>query len=154
MLKSGKRGVFWSTGPRKLTWQGSDVARRWRGARDHRRMRRGSEATWQGRGWPTWRMGDVSYILYNIHNISLFIRTGWWHIALPYLSARYPAISSVWDYVPTWFLFCRWRGRVAGVRSSRLWSQGVDRVDRSPRERQIKHVLQMGVSGSDQTTHL
>ena len=36
-------------------------------------MRRGSEATWQGRGWPTWRMGDVSYILYNIHNIILFL---------------------------------------------------------------------------------
>ena len=47
----------------------------------------------------------------------------------------------MWDYVPHGLTFCRWRGGLAGVGSSRLWSQGVERVDPSPRDRQIKHVL-------------
>ena len=50
----------------------------------------------------------------------------------------------MWDYVPTRLLPCRTRGDTIGVGSSRLGSQGVDRVDPSARDRQIKHVLQMG----------
>ena len=69
--------------PRKLTWQGSDVARRRRGTRDHRRMRRGAEATWHGRGWPTWRIGDtctrVIYIIIYIgyRTYKPILRTGY-----------------------------------------------------------------------------
>ena len=37
-----------------LTWRGADVARG-----TAARMRRGSEATWQGRGWPTRGVGGA-----------------------------------------------------------------------------------------------
>ena len=50
--------------------------------------------------------------------------------ALPYLTAKSPEISSVWDNVPTRFLFCRWRGCIA----RRIQAQTVDRVDPSPRD--------------------
>ena len=46
-LKSRKRG-FYSTDPVMLTWRGADVARG-----TTARMRRGTEATWQGREWLT-----------------------------------------------------------------------------------------------------
>ena len=53
-MKIAKKGVFKSIEPRVLmwraylTWRGADVA-----CATTARMQRGSEATWQGRGWPT-----------------------------------------------------------------------------------------------------
>ena len=57
--------------------------------------------------------------------------TLWWRWELPYLTAMSPSISSVWDYVPTRFLFCRWRGDTTYVGSH---GEDVDRVDPSPRD--------------------
>ena len=124
-----------STGPE------ADVARRRRGTQDHRRMRRGTEATWQGRGWPTcaWvTRVRVSYSLYNIHIISLFLELANLSHLTPYLTASFPVISSVWDYVPTRFLFCRTRG---SARRAGCGRNGRDRVDPSPRDHRSKHVL-------------
>ena len=47
VIKKSKRGVFYSTDPaddvaRMLTWRARPA-----------RMRHGTEATWQGRAWPT-----------------------------------------------------------------------------------------------------
>ena len=46
----------------------------------------------------------VSYIVYNIHIISLFIELANLSNPLPYLYASFPFIFSVWDYVPHGFL--------------------------------------------------
>ena len=110
-------------------------------------MRRGSRPRGKAADGPrgAWvTRVHVSYTLYNIHIISLFLELANLSNPLPYLYASFPFIFSVWDYVPTRFLPRRTRGGTIGVRSGRLGSQGVDRVDPSPRDRKIKHVLQMG----------
>ena len=61
----------------------------------------------------------VSYILYNIHIINLFLELANLSHLIPYLTATLPDISSVWDYVPTRFLPCRTCGGTTGVRSGR-----------------------------------
>ena len=114
------------------TTGGCDVALRPRG-----RAADGPRGAWVTRV-------HVSYILYNIHIISLFLELANLSHLTPYLTASFLFVFSVWDYVPTRFLPCRMRGDTIGVGSSRLGSQGVDRVDPSPRDHQIKHVLQMG----------
>ena len=150
LLKSQKRGVFWSTGPvswrgEAVMWRGGDVARGTTSEcdvalRPHGRAADGPRGAWVTRV-------HVSYILYNIHIISLLLELANLSHLIPYSYASFPFIFSVWDYVPTWFLPCRTRGGTIGVKSSRLWSQGIDRVDPSPRNRHIKHVLQMGSKG-------
>ena len=89
----------------------------------------------------------MSHILYNIHrvivHISLFLELATYVDSFPYLTVEVPIISSVWDYVPHGFLFCRTHGDTIGVGSNWLGSQGVDRVDPSPRDCQIKHVLKI-----------
>ena len=55
----------------------------------------------------------------------------------------------VWDYVPTQVLPCRTRGGTTGVRSGRLRSQGVDRVDLSPRDRIYNTCGKLKLSGRD-----
>ena len=116
----------------RRTTGGCDVALRPRG-----RAADGPRGAWVTRVY-------VSHILYNIHIISLFLELANLSHLTPYLTASFLFIFSVWDYVPTRFLPCRTRGDTIGVGSSRLGSQSVDRVDPSPRDRQIKHVLQMG----------
>ena len=79
---------------------------------------RGRAADGPGGAWVT--RVHVSYILYNIHIISLFLELANLSHLIPYLTATLPGIFSVWDYVPTRFLPCRTRGGTIGVRSSRL----------------------------------
>ena len=55
----------------------------------------------------------------------------------------------MWDYVPTRFLFSKTRGGMSGVGFGRPWLQGIDRVDPSPPNRQIKHVPEIKLSGCD-----
>ena len=79
----------------------------------------------------------VSYILYNIHIISLFLELANLSHLIPYLYASFPFIFSVWDYVPTRSYLA---GNVDAWRGSDLLTDGYDRVDPSPRDQQIKHV--------------
>ena len=52
LLKSQKGGVFWSTGPRLMTWQAYPGGG-WRGARDHRAVTTWHWGNVAGRVWPT-----------------------------------------------------------------------------------------------------
>ena len=89
-------------------WQGGDVARGTTRGCDVALSPR-DRATDGPRGaWVT--RVHVSYILYNIHIISLFLELANLSNPLPYLYASFPFIFSVWDYVPTRFLPCRTRG--------------------------------------------
>ena len=56
---------------------------------------------------------------------------------LPYLTAKFPSIFSVWDYVPTRSYLV---GDVDAWRASDFLTDGYDRVDPSPRDHQIKRV--------------
>ena len=129
-------------GPDGLTWQRADVARGTTAP-----LRRGTEATWQDACGPrvtqAWHVSYTYIIYYHrvIVHISLFLELANNGNSLPYLTAKLFYISSVWDYVPHSFTFCRWRGGLAGVGSDQ---SGGDRVDLSPRDRQIKHVRKLG----------
>ena len=55
---------------------------------------------------------------------------------------------------PTRFLPCRTRGGTMGVGSSWVSSRGVDRVDQSPRDCQIKHVPKIYLKWNDRRAYL
>ena len=139
-------------------WRGG----RWRGARDHLEVRRDTDA-WQGphgrvhaadregrhvacegfaSGRPTGIVGPG--------NIGGTV-TLWWRWELPYLTVTSPSISSVWDYVPTRFLFCKWRGDTAHVGSH---GEDVDRVDLSPRDLHQSTCLKKGLSNNPDGRHV
>ena len=107
------------------TTGGCDVALRPRG-----RAADGPHGAWVTRV-------HVSYILYNIHIISLFLELANLSNPLPYLYASFPFIFSVWDIVPTRSYLCRTRGNLPDVG---CYQDGYDRVDPSPRDHQIQHV--------------
>ena len=97
------------------------------------RMRRGSEATWQGRGWPTRgtggaRRGHVAkgHATTRVHvgaRVGCHMASGFahggpvWGATWRYLSAPNSVIFPMWDYVPHVLPFAG-AGRVAAYRMS------------------------------------
>ena len=61
----------------------------------------------------------------------------------PYLTASFPNIFSVWDYVPHVSYLCRTRGGLPDVGCDQ---DGEDRVDLSPRDHQITTCTKEGIS--------
>ena len=98
------------------------------------RRRRTGRTKWQGGHAPRRRPRGAPRVAEQRGHIRIVNRG----TLSPIYAQPFPSFNPCGTMFPRNFLFCRTRGGLAGVGSDQ---SGGDRVDPSPRDRQIKHVL-------------